>query len=155
MASFLSDSLKNQIRSLNNDLHDTFAKSITVYKNSQQVYVATSPQYNSLYSRVGNGSQPNVTNTIISETFNARIYYTKSDEEFLSANPNIDSAGSNRIIIPMGSIKIVVPSGAKDFLKEARQVEFDGCRFSIESDGEPIGLMHDQFYRFFLIPLDE
>lgn len=149
MASLLSSSDETLIQSLNTDLHDTFAKPITVYQNSQQVFVATSPQYNAIYGRVGVGSQPNVTDNTVSATYQARIYYIDSPEEY------VDAKTSAKIIIPAGSVKIVVETEAFGFIKESRQIELDGKRFSIKSDGVPIGLTSNQFYKFILFPLDE
>jgi hypothetical protein len=134
------------------NLHDTFSREITVYKNSKQVTIASSAQYNSIYGNAG--AYSNTQNQIVSSTFMARIYYIKMDEEFLSDSAS--SKGSqNKIIMPQGSVKIVVDPAGYLFIKEARKVEFDGKTFSIKSDGVPMGLFENQYYEFFLTPLDE
>ena len=134
------------------NLHDTFSREITVYKNSKQVTIASSAQYNSIYGNAG--AYSNTQNQIVSSTFMARIYYIKMDEEFLSDSAS-NKGSQNKIIIPQGSVKIVVDPTGYLFIKEARKVEFDGKTFSIKSDGVPIGLFDNQYYEFFLTPLDE
>jgi hypothetical protein len=76
------------------------------------------------------------------------------DEEFLSDSAS-NKGSQNKIIMPQGSVKIVVDPAGYLFIKEARKVEFDGKTFSIKSDGVPIGLFDNQYYEFFLTPLDE
>jgi hypothetical protein len=57
--------------------------------------------------------------------------------------------------MPQGSVKIVVDPEGYHYIKEARKVEFDGITFSIRSDGNPMGLFSNQYYEFFLTPIDE
>lgn len=134
------------------DLHDTFSREITVYKNAKRIAIASSPSFNAIYGTSG------ATNTseyqTVSETFLARIYYLKMDEEFLS-NSSAGTDSQSKIIMPNGSVKIVVDPQGYLFIKEARKVEFDGLTFSIRSDGNPIGLFSNQYYEFFLTPIDE
>ena len=131
------------------NLHDTFSREITVYKNAKQVSIASSPQYNSIYGNSG------ATNSVRYEevvgTFLARIYYLKSDEDIFADN----SQAQNKIIIPNGSVKIVVDPVGYNFIKEARKVQFDGNTFSIKSDGNPMGLFANQYFEFYLTPIDE
>lgn len=131
------------------NLHDTFSREITVYKNAKQVSIASSPQYNSVYGNSG------ATNSVRYEevvgTFLARIYYLKSEEDIFADN----SQAQNKIIIPNGSVKIVVDPVGYNFIKEARKVQFDGNTFSIKSDGNPMGLFANQYFEFYLTPIDE
>lgn len=154
MAGFLSNSSISGIESLYNTLHTTFARTITVYKNSQRTVISTTPQYNPIYRRTNTGAAPNIETVEVSSTFDARIYYAGSDEEFLASEG--DQQGTqNKIILPDGSVKIVVKSDAFEYLKEARRVEFDGKRFNIKSDGTPFGLTGNLFFTFLLTPIDE
>ena len=152
MPSLINQKLINKVISKLADLHDTFSREITVYKNAKRVAIASSPSFNAIYGTSG------ATNTseyqTVSETFLARIYYLKMDEEFLS-NSSSGTDSQNKIIMPNGSVKIVVDPHGYLFIKEARKVEFDGITFSIRSDGNPIGLFSNQYYEFFLTPIDE
>jgi hypothetical protein len=42
-----------------------------------------------------------------------------------------------------------------EYVREAKRVELDGRRFSIKSDGKPLGMFGPQYYEFILIPMDE
>lgn len=152
MPSLINQKLMDQVILKLGDLHDTFSREITVYKNAKRIAIASSPSFNAIYGNSG------ATNTseyqTVSETFMARIYYLKMDEEYLS-NSSAGTDSQNKIIMPNGSVKIVVDPKGYLFIKEARKVEFDGITFSIRSDGNPIGLFSNQYYEFLLTPIDE
>lgn len=152
MPSLINQNLMNRVSLRLADLHDTFSREITVYKNAKRVAIASSPSFNAIYGTSG------ATNTseyqTVSQTFSARIYYIKMDEEFLS-NSSADTDSQSKIIMPNGSVKIVVDPEGYLFIKEARKVEFDGISFAIRSDGNPIGLFSNQYYEFLLTPIDE
>lgn len=152
MASLINSVLQSRVNSVFADLHDTFSRSITVYKNAKKVTISSSPRYNSIYGNAG--PTTNTENQTVSSTFMARIYYIKSDEEFLSSSSQ-QKGSQMKIIMPAGSVKIVVDPAGYQYIKEARKVEFDGLTFSIKSDGNPIGLFENQYYEFYLTPIDE
>lgn len=151
MASLISQSRQNMVSAVFKNLHDTFTREITVYKNAKAVSISSSPSYNSIY---GSRSQAeSIEFQTVSKTFKVRIYFIKNEQEFFQSggqNPSID-----KIIFPNGLVKIVVEPDAFEFLKEARKVEFDGVIYSIRSPGTPEGLFETQFYEFYLIPLNE
>ena len=152
MPSLINQKLMDRVSLRLADLHDTFSREITVYKNAKRVAIASSPSFNAIYGNSG------ATNTseyqTVSATFSARIYYLKMDEEFLQ-NSSAGTDSQNKIIMPTGSVKIVVDPRGYLFIREARKVEFDGITFSIRSDGNPIGLFSNQYYEFLLTPIDE
>jgi len=150
MAGFLSSSQISKIESLHNKLHETFAKDITVYKNGTKVLIAHDPKYNAVYGRNNVGKRDSVEYETLSETFDARIYYVKAEEELFN-----NETSQVKIIMPKGSVKIFVKKDGFDFIQEARRVEFDGRKFSIKTDGAPFGLTGNLFYSFYLFPLDE
>jgi len=150
MGSFLSTSQKSEIERLYNKLHETFAQTITVYKNGKKTLIAHDPKYNSIYGRNNFGKRDSVEYETLSNTFDARVYYIKTEEElFNNENSQI------KVVMPKGSVKIIVKKEGFDFIQEARRVEFDGRKFSIHTDGAPYGLTSNLFYTFFLTPLDE
>ena len=152
MPSLINQKLMDRVSLRLADLHDTFSREITVYKNAKRVAIASSPSFNAIYGNSG------ATNTseyqTVSATFSARIYYLKMDEEFFQ-NSSAGTDSQNKIIMPNGSVKIVVDPTGYLFIREARKVEFDGITFSIRSDGNPIGLFGNQYYEFLLTPIDE
>ena len=54
MGSFLSDSEKNQINSVFDHMHDTFARDINIFQRENEIFVATNGTYNALYARIKN-----------------------------------------------------------------------------------------------------
>lgn len=147
MAGFLSENQKNNIKSIIDQIHDTFAREITVFKIGQRTAISSSPTYNALYRQ----QSSNTSTTEVSKTFFARIKYVDMNEELLK-NP---SPGQDKIILPIGTVKIKVNLEGFNYVKEAKRVELDGRRFSIKSDGKPLGMFGPQYYEFILTPLDE
>jgi hypothetical protein len=152
MPSLINQTMQQVVNKAFSNLHDTFARQITVYKNAKRVAIASSPQFNSIYG--SSGATKNFEYETVSQTFQARIYYLKMEEEYFT-NKSQESSSQAKIIMPYGSVKIVVDPEGYAFVKEARKVEFDGITFSIKSDGMPIGLFDNQYYEFFLTPIDE
>lgn len=154
MAGFLSSNMESAIDTMYDTLHETFAQTITVFKNSKRTVVSTNSKYNSIYGRTDTGSKSNIEYATESQSFEARVYYINMEEDYLSNSQN-QQGTQNKIILPNGSVKIVVKSDAYEFIKEARRLELDGVRFAIKSDGEPSGLTSNKFYTFLLTPTDE
>jgi hypothetical protein len=150
MPGFLNSLQEKNIADLFGVLHNTFAREVTIYKNAKKIMMSSSSQYNSIYGKNNTGLTPQIKNESISKKFNARIYYINSEEEVLSSD-----GSQNKIILPKGSVKIIIDSTAFEFVKESRRVEFDGKRFAIKSDGNPSGFTYNQFYTFYLTPIDE
>lgn len=153
MAGFLTPDQVTKIKDLATTLHTTFARTITVYKNGRQTLVASNPTWNSLYRKSTNNNA-DVSYSTLSQTFAARIYYKDLSKEYL-ANEGQQGGTQNKIILPDGVVKIVVEEAGYDYIREARRVEFDGRKFAIKSDGNPDGLVDNQFFTFTLTPIDE
>ena len=148
MAGFLTDGAITLIRSRFDTLHETFARDITVYKtNKQEVIIATDSKYNPIYGRTSAGSRVEQ-ETTISSNFKARIYYVKSEEdEITDAQDNVN--------LPIGSVKIIVDQTAYEYIREANNVTFDGNKFSISTHANPYGMTANQFFVFYLAPINE
>tara|TARA_R110002020_G_scaffold22527_4_gene76139 strand:- start:1977 stop:2441 length:465 start_codon:yes stop_codon:yes gene_type:complete len=154
MAGFLTADQVTKIKDLASTLHTTFARTITVYKNAKKTLIASTSTWNSLYKRTNTGANTSVEYTTISTTFPARIYYKDLSKDYL-ANEGQQGGTQNKIILPDGVVKIVVEEAGYNYIREARRVEFDGRKFSIKSDGNPDGLVDNQFFTFTLTPIDE
>ena len=140
---------------LSDTLHSTFARTVTVYKNAKKTLIASTTAWNSLYGRTNTGSNNAVEYAVVSQTFEARIYYDDMDTAYLTDDgPNEQAGTQNKVVVPNGIVRIVVQQSAYDYLSEARRVEFDGRKFIIESDGQPRGFASKQFYTFVLSPVD-
>jgi len=155
MAGFLSQNQINKIRALNDTLHTTFARTITVYKNAKSTLIASNDNWNALYGRTNTGSDSSVEYTIASQEFQARIYYDNMDTSYLTDDGPGEQAGTqNKVVAADGVVRIVVNLDGYNYINEARRVEFDGTKFIIESDGQPRGFTSNQFYTFILSPVD-
>lgn len=150
MAGFLSSSQITEIEKLYNCMHETFAQTITVYKDGKRTLVAHNPKYNAIYGRTQTGKDDSVEYTIVPKTFEARVYYIKTEEELLN-----NFKTQTKTIMPKGSVKVIVKKDGFDYIQESRRVEFDGRMFTIKTDGSPFGLTSNLFYTFYLTPLDE
>jgi hypothetical protein len=150
MAGFLSENQKTNIKSIIDQIHDTFAREITVFKIGQRTVISSSANYNALYRQ----QSSNTETTEVSQTFQARIKYVEMSETFLQDSQS-NSSGQDKIILPAGTVKIKVNLEGYEYVREAKRVELDGRRFSIKSDGKPLGMFGPQYYEFILIPMDE
>lgn len=148
MASLLSVAKQQVINSVFVNLHDTFSRDIIVYKNAQKTITSQNAQFNSIYGNAGKSTS--IINQEISQTFQARIYYLDLKEEILSDS----KSPASKVILSNGSVKIVVDEVARDFIKEARRVEFDNKIFAINSEASPICLFDNLYYEFYLNPID-
>jgi len=153
MAGFLSENQKTNIKSIIDQIHDTFAREITVFKIGQRTVISSSANYNALYRQ----QSANTETTEVSQTFQARIKYVEMSETLLqdSQSNSSYSSGQDKIILPAGTVKIKVNLEGYEYVREAKRVELDGRRFSIKSDGKPLGMFGPQYYEFILIPMDE
>jgi hypothetical protein len=150
MAGFLSENQKTNIKSIIDQIHDTFAREITVFKIGQRTVISSSANYNALYRQ----QSANTETTEVSQTFQARIKYVEMSETLLQESQS-NSSGQDKIILPAGTVKIKVNLEGYEYVREAKRVELDGRRFSIKSDGKPLGMFGPQYYEFILIPMDE
>jgi hypothetical protein len=150
MAGFLSENQKTNIKSIIDQIHETFAREITVFKIGQRTVISSSANYNALYRQ----QSSNTATTEVSQTFQARIKYVEMSETLLQDSQS-NSSGQDKIILPEGTVKIKVNLEGYEYVREAKRVELDGRRFSIKSDGKPLGMFGPQYYEFILIPMDE
>jgi hypothetical protein len=70
--SLISDSQKNTIKAIIDDIHETFARNITVYEEGEKILIAASPQFNGIYGRTPSGSKT-TKKVVVSHTLNVRI----------------------------------------------------------------------------------
>lgn len=149
--SLISDSQKNTIKAIIDDIHETFARNITVYEEGEKVLISASSEYNGIYGKTSTGSS-STKKVVVSHTVNARIKYINAQEQNfsdgnVSSQPDIDLVD--------GSVRITVNADGFDILKEAKRCEFEGRKYTIDSKGNPTGIFGPQYYHFFLSPIEE
>ena len=149
--SLISDAQKTTIKAIIDDIHETFARTITVYEEGERVLIAASSTYNGIYGKTAGGGS-SVSKTVVSHSIKARIKYMQVDENNL-ADGQINSQLDISLI--NGSVRITVDSSGYDILREAKRCEFEGRKYEIVSKGQPTGIFGPQYFHFFLKPLDE
>jgi|TARA_R110002153_G_scaffold70882_3_gene185897 hypothetical protein len=147
----ISDSQKNTISAIIDDIHETFARNITVYEEGEKILISASSEFNGIYGKTADGSR-STQKTIVSHTVKARIKYINAREQNLS-DGNINS--QIEIDLIEGSVRITVNADGFVLLKEAKRCEFEGRKYTIASKGNPTGIFGPQYYHFYLSPIEE
>ena len=144
MASLLTAAQKTAIADVFDDIHDTFARGITVYQKKNAIFVATNSTYNALYQRIKDSGATRT--QVTSTTVQARILYVDKQIER-------DMGGLKaQINIPLseGIVRIKIEKEGYDLFKKATTIEVDGSRYNIISDDSAIGPFIVKFYTLYL-----
>ena len=149
--SLISDTQKTKIQEIIDDIHETFARTITIFEEGERVLISASSTYNGIYGRTDTGSK-STTKTTVSHSVKARIKYGEIVDENL-IDGNIDSQLGIDYI--KGQVRITVDVNGYNILKEAKRVEFEGRKYTINSKGSPTGMFGPRYYHFYLRPIEE
>jgi len=130
------------------DVHDTFARSITIYKNKKEIFVATNPvfetSYNALYNKLKNA--PTARQEVSKYTVLARVQYRpvqdESDEGGIGAQVNVQWG--------VGELRLKLNATAYTDFKFATKIEIDGVIWRIVTDASRAGLFTPQYYVLYL-----
>lgn len=146
--SLLSTAEKNALNAIMDDVHATFAREITVFKEASQVVIVTDPNYNPLYGTAGQTTS--IVNTPVSRTFNARIHnFTDIKEKYWE-----DGSVNNQIKLQLvvGTIRLKITADDYEWIKDARRFDVDGKRYVLDSAFRGHGLFDNKFYTIYLKP---
>ena len=144
MASYLSSAQKTAIKDVFNNMHDTFARDITIYQTETNVFVATNDTYNALYKRLKNSTREE--KTVTSTTAKARILYiSKQMEKDLSG-----LAAQINVPIQEGMVRLKITEATYNLFKKATKIEVDGDLFNIVSNAGGIGQFDITYYTIYL-----
>ena len=144
MGSLIPDSDKLSVGSVFDDIHDTFARDIVVFKRDNEIFVATNSTYNALYSRIKNA--PNVRTKVTQATVKARILYHQDQKE-------LDIPGSHaqlNVQLGEGVVRVKINEAGYKLFSQASKIEIDGELFRIVSDPSKVGPFVVKFYTIFL-----
>ena len=85
MADLIPAGDKSDMEAAIADIHDTFARDITIYKNKKEIFVATNPvfesSYNALYQKLKNPQSTSERNVVTKLVVQARVQYRPVQEE--------------------------------------------------------------------------
>jgi hypothetical protein len=132
-----------------NDLHATFARPISIFRQAQKIIISTTPNHNFIWD--SSPTNDIVSNVAVSGVFQARIAYNKlqNRNQF-----GADKGDQVNFKIFEGDVRIKLdPTGAA-FLDGATRAEFDGGIFEITTSVRPHGLFVPNFYTYFLKKLN-
>jgi hypothetical protein len=151
MANLIPESQRGYLKSIIDDIHDTFARDIVVYKDAKRVVISTDPNYNYLYNNVSGEFGTSVENQPQSQTFKARILYEDKQRE-----KNFDGEANSQINVerPIGQVRLKINETGYLYLKNVKRVELDGRKFIIDGDERPHGLFGAEYYTFYLRPIE-
>ena len=149
MASFLTAAQKAAYESVMQDMHDTFARSIFAYKESQKVIVSTDPNFNYLYNNVKGVSQ--IVRKSQFKSLLARVLYMDKQTE---VNFDADVSSQIKVSHDIGEVRIKLDADGYAYFKDAKRVEIDGRLFFKVTDVRPHGLFRPKFYTYYLRPTD-
>lgn len=147
--SLISASEKTALEAVMDDVHETFAREITAYKDASQVVIITNPDFNPLYD-TGGGTTESIINTPVSRTFKVRIQYQDDIKKQYWDESNIQA--QFKIEEVKGSVRIKLYAEDYEWLKDAKRFDIDGNRFVLYSSFKPHGLFNNKFYTLFLKP---
>ena len=146
MASLLTAAEKTTCNNAMDDLHDTFARDVTVYKDAAVTVSSPSQSYNTIY---GNAGAPTpITYTPQSSTVSARILYGKNyTEDYFSSS---QSNSQLKIFLPEGEVRMIIKAADYSTVSEAKRIQFDNQKFAVNSDFRAHGVFGVKFYTLYL-----
>ena len=146
--SLISDSEKTALNAVIDDIHETFAREITVFKEASKVVIITDPNFNPLYNTAGQTTS--YINTPVSRTFKARIKYEDDINRRYWSEAGLNSQIKLEIIV--GSVRLKISAEDYEFIKDARRFDVDGKRYVLNSTFRPHGLFDNKYYTLYLKP---
>lgn len=146
--SLLSSSEKEALELVMDDIHETFAREVTVFKEASHVVVITDPSFNPLYRTAGQTTS--IINTPISRTFKARIKY----EDDIGKRYWNEGALNSQVALEatIGTVRLKISAQDYDFIQDAKRFDVDGKRYLLISTFKPHGLFNTKYYTLYLKP---
>jgi hypothetical protein len=144
MSNLIPEDQKKAMDDVFDNIHETFAREITMFKKERQVFVSTNDTYNALYSRIKN--EKGSSKVVEEVKVKARIAYA-GNFEFLRQNSENEIMG---IDIPSDHIRIKLNKEGYDILKQATDIEIDGELFNVSSDPAKSGMFSVKYYNILL-----
>jgi len=146
MAILLTAAEKTTCNNAMDDLHDTFARDVTVYKDAAVTVSSPSQSYNTIYGNAG-ATTP-ITYTPQSSTVSARILYGKNyTEDYFSSS---QSNSQLKIFLPEGEVRMIIKAADYSTVSEAKRIQFDNQKFAVNSDFRAHGVFGVKFYTLYL-----
>ena len=144
MTDYLTAAQRAEYQDVFKNMHETFAREITIYKTKTEVFIATNSTYNALYSRLKNSSRK--IKEVKTYTTTARIKYIGTQPEEL-----VNEFGAQvNVRFPEGTVRLKLDKTGYDLIKTSGRIEIDGELFKIVSDPSKVGPFGVLFYTLYL-----
>ena len=144
----ISASERTALNAVIDDVHETFAREITVFKEASQIVIITDPNFNPLYNTAGQTTS--YVNTPVYKTFKVIIYYNDDISKKYWSESGL--ASQIKLEVVVGSVRIKMRADDYDYIKDGRRFDVDGKRFVLNSSFRPHGLFDNQYYTLYLKP---
>ena len=146
--SLVSDSEKAALEAVIDDIHETFAREITVFKEASHVVIITDPSFNPLYQTAGQTTS--IINTPVYRTFKARIKYEDDIGKRYWSEAGLNSQIKLEAVV--GSVRLKISAEDYEFIKDGKRFDVDGKRYVLNSTFRPHGLFDNKYYTLYLKP---
>ena len=139
MPSLFTDDEKAQIETLFDSIHDTYKRTVYLWKKESTVANLASND-NPLYDR--DSSTPSGLESLVKYEISARIWDAKWNKEELLDDTGLTSSE--------GVLRLKVDSTSLELLKNAVVVEVDGESYSIVSNSHFVGPFLGNYFKVYL-----
>lgn len=152
MADLLTSSQKAKFEGVFDDIHDTFSRTIFVYKifNKRFVGINMNKDYNGLYDQALNDNESGTAIDGIEQVrkieTKARVLYSSNQKE----QEDSSTGQQTSLNFPLGSIRLKLSYEAFELIRDAKEVEVDGELFNLETDASKAGMFSPRYYVVFL-----
>jgi len=152
MANLISAADKVKYDAVFDDIHDTFAKTIYVYKifNERFIGINMNQNYNGLYDQALDkneaGTASNINEQVRRIETRARIHYISKQAD----TEDTATGQQTALKFPIGSIRLKLEKDAFELIKDAKEVEVDGELFNLDTDSSKSGMFSVKHYIVYL-----
>lgn len=144
MPSFFTDAQKTALQDVMTDVHDTFKRTLKVFKEGKDVILSTNVNYSHIYK------QPlgNVQKQTVERDIQARIYYFP--RKIGNESVGVTSEDSLKVQQPTEEVRLKMAIDDYEFVKDAERFILDGAVYAKASAIIPNGLFGSGFYTIYL-----
>lgn len=140
-SSLFTDSEKNELDGLLDNVHETFKKDIYAFIRESSA-APIDLNFNPIYSTYKDESKAVTDNVLTKYTISARVKYFKKGEEEVLDDTGLSSSEN--------VIRVKVTDADKEKLLISSHVEVDGERYSVISDSEVVGPFSSGYVKLYL-----
>lgn len=144
----LSAVIRANAEALLQDVHDTFARDIIVWKKAKEIVISTNPKHNFMFQSSPNNTK--VEHIPVSGLFKARVLYGDSQKKNPISSPGREGEDQIGLTMPQGTVRLKIDNSGYNFVKDATRITLDGSVFEIDSDPRPHGLFEPKFTTIYL-----